>query len=1080
MRIDVKYRDRFLVKYVYGFNSSSHVYFVTVQKKSHLPGHEEQGYITRLARVCVTDANFDTYTEVTLECGDSSRFNLVRDAFLVEKSSSLAHSIHSASNDSFLVASFGKSQGSSNQAKNSSSAVCVYSLADIDRRFDENIHNCFNGSMRYRNMEYISGTIMEGKCPDKPGASGNILNFCEIGLKISGQHPVREDPVYVTNREAVSSVYYTDIHHQSNQGLLLLGTSNGAVTSILVSSSTNRASSTSTGKHIHESLRILAKQTLSDRHPVIKLRVPVEQDRIVALQKHTLTQLPISECERLYDQCGDCLSAADPFCGWCSLENKCSSREACRTSQWISVSNGHGASQCSQIEQVIPPSLSLPTAVSHITLIISALPPVSASMPADSGYYTCVYGHNVTAVRARVVTGGLQCAIPSQEAFAAYQKSSQSEAIPLEIRFADLGTTLVATSIQLLDCSKASSCGSCTTHPDCQWCLESHTCVAAASSGQSSCFQGIRGRVSGQSSLSCPRLKSASNIRVANDVPVSLALPFEHLHSYYNSASQFWCLVRIEEAKFKVSARMIWENTTVICDETLFNYNAPVEEMTARVSVLVNEGGDVLDTQVITVYKCSVLGSYRGAQDCTLCSLKSQSHGCGWCPKVGCVSTSRCPTQIVQRKGEQCPGPELFLISPTNGPPEGGTLLTLEGSNLGLTPQDLRGRIKVGGQDCKVVGLRNAVEATCIVPPQADPRQSNVSVVLLPSNRRRSSSPVTHRQLQYHYLDYALTDFSPSKGAASGGSLVRISGHNLHIGSRVKAFFDEVPCTVDQRHRSAHTILCTSGSVGQERVAQNLTVIIDKAKRTLSSPFFYTPDPIIHDLKPLTSFAAGGRLLTVHGEYLDSITHAELLVYDRDQPVSRRCRILNHRLMECPTPSLKEVTSSNGSEVPSVGPMGISFPIGLRLDNVTAFLFMHRYSLTYVNDPRYDNFTNFMKVYNGDALVIEGRHLNSASDQNDVKVTIGRDLCNITSLTSTQLLCLPPNQQPISEGDLPEVTVHVGTSLRYQLGYVRYNSGEEEFISSEVIGAISAITAILVSIGIVILIVLKHKSTQAS
>ena len=78
-------------------------------------------------------------------------------------------------------------------------------------------------------------------------------------------------------------------------------------------------------------------------------------------------------------------------------------------------------------------------------------------------------------------------------------------------------------------------------------------------------------------------------------------------------------------------------------------------------------------------------------------------------------------------------------------------------------------------------------------------------------------------------------------------------------------------------------------------------------------------------------------------------------------------------------------------------------------------------------------------------------------------------------------LCDPPRRQPppiVDGGDLPEVTVLVGTKLRYQIGYVRYNDGEDEFISSEVIGAISAITAILVSVGIVVLIVLKHKSTQ--
>ncbi len=1044
---------------MYGFNSSSHVYFVTVQKKSHLPGHEEQGYITRIARVCVTDANFDTYTEITLQCGDG-RFNVVQDAYLVDQSSSLTQRIHSVHNDSFLAASFGKSAGSTNRAQNSSSAVCIYSLSDIDRRFDENIHNCFNGSMRYRNMEYISGTIMEGKCPEKLGSSGNILNFCEVGLKISGQYPARADPIYMTNHEAVTSVHYSDIDDaRPSMGALLLGTSIGTVKTILVPSA-------------HDGdVRVLATQTLSDDSAVSKLVLSKEQHFILALQRHTLTKLPVSECDRLYDQCDNCMLAADPFCGWCSMENKCSSRRQCQTRQWVSPSNPDGG-QCSQIEQVIPSSLSLPTAVSHITLMISALPNLQQG-------YNCVFGHNVSAVRARFVAGGLQCAVPDSEAFETFQKTTGLDSIKLEIKFADLTANLVSTDLKLLDCSKATSCGSCTAHQDCHWCLESHQCLPA--SDQGACYQNIRGRLAGIGSMSCPRLQKSVPIRVANDVPIRLRLTFEHLHSFYNSATRFWCLVHIEEAKFKVSAHMIWENATVVCDETVFNYNAPLEETTAKVSVLVNDDGDLLDTQVITVFKCSVLGSYRGAQDCTLCSLKSSLHGCGWCPQVGCVSASRCPTKsIIIGEGEQCPGPEIFLVSPTSGPPEGGTIMTLEGSNLGTSVDDLRGRIKIGGQDCKVLALRNAVEATCVVPPQADMRQPNVSVILLPSNRHRGRL-ASNLRLHYHYLDYSLSDFSPTKGAASGGSLVRISGSNLHIGTRVEAFFDEVPCTVDQRHRSAGTILCKTGAVGQERVAQNLTVAIDGALRTLSAPFFYTPDPIVHDVKPLTSFAAGGRVLTVHGEYLNSVTKAELLVYDRNEPVATPCKILSSRLLECTAPSLVVVAGEGSVKQLRDSHVGISFPIGLRLDNVTAYLFMHRVSLTYVDNPTYENFTNHVKVYNGDALVIEGRHLNSASDQNDVRVTIGNEYCNVTSLTSTQLLCFPPTQEPMpgnEDHDLPEVTVHVGSSLRYQIGFVRYNNGQEEFISSEIIGAISAITAILVSIGIVVLIVLKHKSTQ--
>ena len=79
MRVDVKYRDHFMVQYKAGFSAGDHVYFVTVQKKSHLPGQDEVGYVSRIARVCVTDPNYNSYTEVTVSCG---AYNLVRSARL--------------------------------------------------------------------------------------------------------------------------------------------------------------------------------------------------------------------------------------------------------------------------------------------------------------------------------------------------------------------------------------------------------------------------------------------------------------------------------------------------------------------------------------------------------------------------------------------------------------------------------------------------------------------------------------------------------------------------------------------------------------------------------------------------------------------------------------------------------------------------------------------------------------------------------------------------------------------------------------------------------------------------------------
>ncbi|KAA0201743.1 hypothetical protein HAZT_HAZT002022 [Hyalella azteca] len=124
LRIDVKYRDHFLVKYVYGFNASDFAYFVTVQKKSHLPGQEETGYISRLARTCITDANYDSYTEITMTCeGRHGSYNLVQDAKLASAGADLAASMGIHAGDPILVATFAPSVGHTADAENAAAVL---------------------------------------------------------------------------------------------------------------------------------------------------------------------------------------------------------------------------------------------------------------------------------------------------------------------------------------------------------------------------------------------------------------------------------------------------------------------------------------------------------------------------------------------------------------------------------------------------------------------------------------------------------------------------------------------------------------------------------------------------------------------------------------------------------------------------------------------------------------------------------------------------------------------------------------------------------------------------------------------
>merc|ERR1719391_1226100 len=136
--------------------------------------------------------------------------------------------------------------------------------------------------------------------------------------------------------------------------------------------------------------------------------------------------------------------------------------------------------------------------------------------------------------------------------------------------------------------------------------------------------------------------------------------------------------------------------------------------------------------------------------------------------------------------------------------------------------------------------------------------------------------------------------------------------------------------------------------------------------------------------------------------------------------------------------------------------------------------------ILYVEDPVYYKFKHNELSYKGDLLVIEGYNLNLAADENDVDVRIGNERCNVTSLTSTQMLCIPPLTAPAPiHASYPEVVVYVGKNLKFDIGLLRYDIDSQFSIPPEVIGGIGAAAALTLFIAIAFMIIYKHKSSQA-
>lgn len=424
--------------------------------------------------------------------------------------------------------------------------------------------------------------------------------------------------------------------------------------------------------------------------------------------------------------------------------------------------------------------------------------------------------------------------------------------------------------------------------------------------------------------------------------------------------------------------------------------------------------------------------------------------------------------------------------------------MTIEGSNLGLKEDDVKGKIKIGEVSCNLVNYEVSVRIQCITGPS--PIETIAPIIV------GNEAGYTTSSVEFSYKDIRLSGVFPSIGPQSGGTQLAITGQYLNIGSEITAYLDNYVCQVNVTQASSGRLTCITSRAEKPTNIRKLTLSIDGANRTLEgNPFNYTQDPTIMEIKPLESFVSGGRMIFVHGANLDSIQKPEMEVYlyNERTPINRTlCTVLSAIQMECPSPAVNRqfLTTSSARVRRSVRKAAIKIPetqlslrIGFIMDNVVAVKDLEKHfsnirsQLLYVEDPKFFEFPNQEKLYKGDTLVIEGENLNSASDETDVIVTIGTKPCNVTSLAMSQLVCSPPEQQPSDTDEngiktdtgLPLVVVRAGRNLRFPIGYLRYDVLKPFSFPPEAIAMIAAGTVLFVLFFVAVLFVYRRKSTQA-
>ncbi|KAF2368829.1 IPT domain [Trinorchestia longiramus] len=832
--------------------------------------------------------------------------------------------------------------------------------------------------------------------------------------------------------------------------------------------------------------------------------------------------------------------AAAPGCH--SVSTECTVASACQKAafsspRWLSFGAGQ---QCIDFERIRPDRLPLDQ-LATVKLTIRTLP----ELPAGAKYQ-CVWG-SAPPTDAQVVDQGLRCPAPAIQHRPSIPPRTDHTLVPLAVRSSETNQDFVSRNFAFYDCSRHSTCGSCVRSAwACNWCVYENTCTHNSSacggtvvSGENvSILQLLRqnpAQLSTHGAGFCPRFWRKEDELLAPDgAPTELSLSVRNLPVPHSGQTGFQCLVSIEGATMLVSARVVKDGTgIVVCESTVYRYQAMTSEYEAHLTLVWNRD-HVVDSRSLTLYKCGVLGAHRGHADCSLCVTRPPRYRCSWCGGA-CNFAAECPAAARPLlsphhedqsllASDKCPTPRIDMIYPLAGPVEGGTLVTIEGSNLGLREEDVHDNVFIGDVPCSVRDYHISVKIICRAAPafrglHAQDQQFPVRVT--------TPAGTTTSTVKYTYTNISVSGVWPAMGPVSGGTTLSVSGRFLNVGSEVTAFLDDLPCVVNKTQSSSQRLVCvTSGTVlpgtdgaggGYPLQIRRLTVKLDDATRILNTPFTYTPDPTIVDIKPLRSTWDGGRMITVHGSHLNSIQSPRITVlYNEKVLNSSVCFVRSPALMECPSPTLNEETvltlieqnnrrrrrrrkareqfsQERFARDSSYTFEEVVLDLGFIMDGVKSVHHLRKHfpdvrsHVTYVSNPVYLPFANGLKLYKGDTLVIEGEFLNAAADESDVRVSIGTSTCNMTSLASSQLLCSPPEDQPTPTDErgvttpelLPLVVVHVGRYQRYPLGVLRYERDGGFFLSPEGIAGLAGGALFIVIASFIALGIYRRKSSQA-
>uniref|UniRef100_A0A5F9CKA1 Plexin-B1 n=1 Tax=Oryctolagus cuniculus TaxID=9986 RepID=A0A5F9CKA1_RABIT len=1118
--------------FVSAFARGDSAYFLFLRRDLQAQSRAFRAYVSR---VCLRDQHYYSYVELPLAC-QGGRYGLIQAAAVAASGAESGGEVLFAAFSSAAPPAVGRPPSAAAGAAGAS-ALCAFPLDEVDRLANHTRDACYT---------------REGRAED-----GSQVAYIEYDVNSDcAQLPVDTLDAYPCGSDHTPSPMASRVPLEATPVLELPGVQLTAVAVTMEDGHTIAFLGDSQGQ-----LHRVYLGPGSDGQPYLTQSVQqgsaVSRDLIFdgtfehlyVMTQSTLLKVPVASCAQHLD-CASCLAQRDPYCGWCVLLGRCSRRSEC--------SRGQGPEQwlwsfqpepgCLRVTAMSPANISRDEK-REIFLTVPDLPPL---WPGES--YSCHFGEHQSPA---LLTGsGVMCPSPDPSEAPVLQRGADHVSVSVELRFG--AVVIVRASLSFYDCvavtelRPSAQCQACVSSRwGCNWCVWQHLCTHKAScdagpmvvsqqspllslappargDGDSAEHEGPPAPLILLSSLdyqydtpglweleegswgagSCPCVESVQGSTL---MPVHVArevrLLGRNLRLFQDSPGDNECVMELEGFEVVVAARVECEPPPdtwchVTCQQHQLSYESALPEL--HVGLFLRRAGrlrvDRAEGLHVVLYNCSV-----GRGDCSRCQTALPQYGCVWCEgeHPRCVAREACGE--AEAVATQCPAPLIRSVEPLTGPVDGGTRVTIRGSNLGQQVQDVLHTVSVAGVPCAVDAQQYEVSSSLVCVTGASGEEVTGPATVEVQGRGRGVSDVA-----FAYQDPQVRSIFPTHGPRAGGTRLTLRGSNLLTGrlEDIQVVVGEQPCHLLLEQQSEQLQCETS----PHPVPATLSVAVwfgATERKLQQGQFKYTSDPNVTSAGPTKSFLSGGREIWVRGQNLDVVQTPRIRVTVapgalRPSPGQGRrrrvvsetpcapgascgghrfeepCSVNSSQLIVCRTPALPGLPEDRRVRVEFI------------LDNlVFDFATLNPSPFSYEADPTLrplnpEDPTAPFRHKPGSVFSVEGENLDLAISKEEVVAMIGDGPCVVKTLTRYHLYCEPPVEQPLprhlalreAPDALPEFTVQMG-NLRFSLGHVQYDG--ESPVAFPVAAQVGlGVGTSLLALGVIIIVLMyRRKSKQA-